>query len=226
MSWQQKVTSDNPPLKELGFTLIEVLISLFIFALISVGTMTALTQSLQGKTRLNRAVDEINKINSARSILRADMGAVTLRPMRDELGGTMPYSLTTDGEALLTFMRRGRENPGGLETRGDLERVEYHLIDEAFIRRSFAHENPNSDPQYFDRVLLANIQDVKLRAHAANRSTGLSASTANTTEYFRVPAQGVSVSSPVESAEPPAVLSFEITQTSGAVTLHFFELDL
>jgi len=110
--------------KDEGFTLIEVLIALFLFALISVGTMTALTQSLRGKSQLEMAVKTINELNSARAIIGTDMSTLTLRPIRDELGGIKPYSLTTDGEALLTFTRRGRENPGGLETRGRVQTVE------------------------------------------------------------------------------------------------------
>lgn len=204
--------------KDDGFTLIEVLISLFIFALISFGTMTALTQSFQGKTRLDTAVSQINKINSARAIMRADMSAATLRPLRDELGGVEPYSLTTDGEALLSFIRRGRENPGGLEKRGDLERVQYVLSDGDFIRRSFAHENPSSDPLHFDRVLLENVQDVKLSAHIAGTNTQNSNTTSNATEFFRVSEDGVD--------EVPVALSFEITDSFGDVTSHFFELDL
>jgi len=105
--------------KEAGFTLVEVLISLFIFALISVGTMTALTH---------------------------------------------PYVLTTDGEALLSFTRRGKLNPSGLEARGDLERVEYHFENGAFIRRSFAHENPAQSAKTFDRVLLDDLLEAKLYA--------------------------------------------------------------
>ena len=221
-----KNIADEARSKEAGFTLIEVLISLFIFALISVGTMTALTQSLQGKTRLNQAVDEINKLNSARSILRADMTALTLRPMRDELGGIKPFSLTTDGEALLSFMRRGRENPGGLERRGDLERVEYHLINGDLIRRSFAHENPSSDPQYFDRVLLGNVQDVKIFAHSSRVRGGLSGSASNSQEFFRVPPIGSAPLSPVSNDDQPAALAFEITDSFGVMTAHFFELDL
>jgi len=93
-----------------GFTLVEVLISLFIFSLITAGTMTALTQSLRGKDRLAASMEELNQLNSARAIMRADMSTLTLRPSRDELGGINPYVLTTDGEALLSFTRRGREN--------------------------------------------------------------------------------------------------------------------
>ena len=46
--------------KEAGFTLVEVLISLFIFALLTVGTMTAMTQSLRGKDRLAASMEELN----------------------------------------------------------------------------------------------------------------------------------------------------------------------
>lgn len=211
-----------------GFTLIEVLISLFIFALISFGTLTALTQSLRGKTRLDTAVSHINRINSARAIMRADMSAATLRPIRDELGGVEPYSLTTDGEALLTFIRRGRENPGGLEKRGDLERIQYILSDRNFIRRSFSHENPSSDPQFFDRVLLEDVQDVKLSAHIAGTNTQNSNTISSSTEFFRVPPDTPSpnIPSPDRLSEVPAALSFEITDKYNDVTTHYFELDL
>jgi len=154
----------TPPNKESGFTLVEVLISLFIFSLISVGTMTALTQSLRGKDRLAASMEEINQLNAARAIIRSDMAALTLRISRDELGGINPYVLTTDGEALLSFTRRGKQNPSGIEKRGDLERVEYHFENDAFIRRSYAHENPAQEATSFDRVLIDNLQDTKLYA--------------------------------------------------------------
>ena len=216
---------------EEGFTLIEVLISLFIFALISVGTMTALTQSLRGKTRLNDAVTDINKINSARSILSADLSTITLRPMRDELGGFMPYSLTTDGEALLTFTRRGRENPGGLESRGDLERVEYHFINTEFIRRSFSHENPSSDPTYFDRVLLDDLQNVSLRGHIARSTTNVAGTSSIETDQIRVLSDQPSITAPAQTGVPnfdpqPNAISFEMTDNFGDTITHFFELRL
>lgn len=216
---------------EAGFTLIEVLISLFIFSLISVGTMTALTQSLRGKTRLDEAVANINKLNSARAILSADLSTLTLRPMRDELGGVRPYSLTTDGEPLLTFTRRGRENPGGLEARGDLERVEYHLINNEFIRRSFAHENPSSDPQHFDRVLLSDIQDITLRGHSAEQRSNIAGARLLAIEQIRISANQSfidtnSVQSPIQNNNRPRALSFEITDQFGETVTHFFEVDL
>ena len=217
---------------EAGFTLIEVLISLFIFAIISVGTMSALTQSLRGKARLDAAVSEINNLNSARAIMRADMAYITIRPLRDELGGVLPYSLTTDGAALLTFVRQGRPNPAGLEARGDLERVEYIFEDGRLIRRSFTHENPSSSPEYFDRVLLSDIEDITLRAHERAQSSDV-VSTAGLTSFA---SEQIRIPPPAQAAEtpqtqglqtvPPQAISFEITHFDGVGVTHYFELSL
>lgn len=197
--------------KEAGFTLVEVLISLFIFALISVGTMTALTQSLQGKDRLAVSMEEINQLNAARAILRADMAALTLRQSRDELGSINPYVLTTDGEALLSFARRGRQNPSGLERRGDLERVEYHFENGAFIRRSYAHENPAQLAKTYDRVLLDNLQDTKLYA-VVYQFNALSK------------IEGLRLQPSENGALKPNAILIEVTDEFGELTEHLFEI--
>ena len=197
--------------RQAGFTLVEVLISLFIFALISVGTMMALTQSLEGKDRLRNAVTEINELNAARAIIRADITRLTLRPMRDELGGIMPYVLTTDGDALLTFTRRGAENPGGLEARGDLQRVEYHFENGNLIRRTLAHENPAQSPKTFDRVLLDDLQDVKLWAMIYKFDS-----------FVKI--EGIRLIPSVTTSLKPNAILLETTDDKGEVTRHIFEL--
>jgi len=199
------------PDKEAGFTLVEVLISLFIFAIITAGTMTALTQSLRGKDRLAGSMEALNQFNSARSILRSDMSALTLRTSRDELGGINPYVLTTDGEALLSFTRRGTQNPSGLERRGDLERVEYHFEDGSLIRRSYVHENPAQLAASFDRVLLEDLEDVKLWAVIYQFNSFVKI------EGVRLAANG----SP--NLKPNAIL-FEVTDNFGEMTEHLFEV--
>ena len=195
--------------KEAGFTLVEVLISLFIFSLITAGTMTALTQSIRGKDRLAVSMEELNELNAARAIIKADMSTLTLRPSRDELGGFNPYVLTTDGEALLSFTRRGRENPSGIEARGDLERVEYHFEDGALIRRSYAHENPAQLPTKFDRTLLDDLKavDVSAIGYGDGRVINL--------EDFRIAAR--------ETLVPGAIL-IEVTDAYDEVTQHLFEM--
>jgi len=154
---------NNPNNSQRGFTLIEVLVSLFIFSIISVGATTALTQSLKTKEQLASVMDELSEINIARTIIKNDMSAITLRASRDELGDKRPFSLFSDSTVLLSFTRRGLENPGGLEKRGDLERVNYVFEEGSLIRISYEHENPGQMPNTYRLVLLKNIEDIKIK---------------------------------------------------------------
>ena len=148
-----------------GFTLVEVLISLFIFALISAGTMGVMLQTFAAKDRLNAASEELSDIAAFRSIVRADMNALTLRPMRDGVGGTENFLVATrnpaEGSAILTFSRLGRTNPAGAP-RGQVERVRYLFRDGQFIRESLAHENPAQREGWNSRVLLDGLEDVDI----------------------------------------------------------------
>lgn len=197
--------------KDAGFTLVEVLISLFIFALLTAGTMTALTQSYRSKDHLAASMEELNQLNAARAIMRADFSALTLRTSRDELGGINPYVLTTDGEALLSFTRRGKQNPSGLEKRGDLERVEYHFEDGALIRRSYAHENPAQSAIRYDRILLEGLQDTKLYA-VVYQFNALSK------------IEGVRLQASATGALKPNAILIEVTDKYGELTEHLFEI--
>ena len=97
-----------------GFTLIEVLIAMFIFSLISVGATSALTSSLRGKAVMNERLDAISEIETARAIMRSDFAHIQLRQTRDAYGGVSPYGLSGGIEELINFTRSGRMNPGGL----------------------------------------------------------------------------------------------------------------
>jgi general secretion pathway protein J len=147
---------------EAGFTLIEMLVSLFIFSLISVGTMAAMGSSLDMRDRVNQGMEELTQIQSARAIMRADFERLSLRKRRDILGSFEPYVLTTDGEALISFTRLGRENPGGLEPRGDAERIEYHFRDKALVRQSWPTANPNVASEPRELILLDELSSVRL----------------------------------------------------------------
>ena len=146
---------------EHGFTLVEVLISLFIFALISAGTLGAMFQTFATKDRLNQASEELAQLSTFRALIRSDMDALTLRPARDGLGGIERTLLTTDGDALFTFTRLGRNNPVGAR-RGQAQRVRYVFSNGQFIRETLAHENPDQLDQWRGRVLLDNVDSAQI----------------------------------------------------------------
>ena len=204
---------NNPNNSQRGFTLIEVLVSLFIFSIISIGATTALTQSLKTKEQLASVMDELNEINIARTIIKNDMSAITLRSSRDELGDKRPYSLVSDSTVLLSFTRRGLENPGGLEKRGDLERVNYVFEEGSLIRVSYEHENPGQMPNTYRLVLLKNIEDIKIKGIKYENNS-----------MIRVNNSDIRFS----NIEIPLVraIVLEVTDKNNDLTEHFFEFNL
>lgn len=147
---------------ERGFTLVEVLIALFIFSLISVGATSALTSSLRGQAQMEERLEAISGIENMRALLRADMASIILRERREPYGNIEPYVLQSGGETLLDFTRTGRSNPMG-EPRGDLQRAAYIFKDNRLIRRSYAQINPAPQSGYTDRLLLNGVADAKMQ---------------------------------------------------------------
>lgn len=196
-----------------GFTLVEVLVSLFIFSIISIGATTALSQSLKTKEQLDIAMDELSELNIARTIIRNDMSALTLRVSRDELGDIRPYSLFSDNSILLSFTRRGLENPGGLEKRGDLERVNYVFEEGSLIRISYEHENPSQVPGTYSLILLSDIKDIKIKGIKYENNSIVKV---NNTDIR------------LNNFEIPMVkaISLEVIDKNNDLTEHLFELNL
>lgn len=146
-----------------GFTLVEMLIAMFIFSLISVGSMAALTGGLRGKEQIAARMDAAASNDTARALIKADLDHLILYPARDPLGTPEPYQLAGGDNNLMAFTRTGRANPGALEARGDLQRVEYRFTDGAIIRRALASANPAPDVAVIERVLYDDVQSAEMK---------------------------------------------------------------
>lgn len=209
--------------KDSGFTLVEVLVSLFIFALISAGTMGAMFQTFSAKDRLDIASSELAEIAAFRAIIRADMYGMDLRPMRDGVGGTENYLVTTrnpaEPAAILTFTRLGRSNPSEA-ARGQAERVRYLLRDGQFIRESLSHENPAQLEGWSGRILLENIENIDV-IYRQNLSSELSAPVNLVVEEWIV--LNTQDEAPVIT---DGAIEFKLRTAAGVETSHLFELGI
>lgn len=197
----------NDSHNEAGFTLIEMLVSLFIFSLIAAGTMTAMSSSLSMRERVNFGMENLNQLNAARAIMRTDFERLSLRQRRDILGSFEPYVLTTDGEALISFTRLGRENPGGIEARGDSERVAYQFSEGALTRQSWPSANPDVTARPNERVLIDNLQAARIEFMSEDRIT---------VSRLAIAADG--------SENLPSIIQFILTDNRDIETVHIFEL--
>lgn len=230
--FRRSITSkNNCDNHEHGFTLVEVLISLFVFSILSVATFSALSASIQGKEKINTKAGELAQFQTMISIIRSDMGAVVLRPVRDRVGDLKPFQFEggfagkydeQGRKIFLDFTRSGRTNPGGLEKRGDLQRIIYSVQNGQLIRASLTQVNPSPQTSYFERVLMKNITSFDLNFIVLEQ-TPQSQFSHQTIANWHVQNQ-----TDREGAITvlPEIAVFDIVTTDGNQTTHYVEVGL
>lgn len=122
-----------------GFTLIEMLVALFIFALITAAGVAVMGSTLRNQTNVRDRVERFADLQRTRTLLKADLSQAAARTTRDERGqpamaafaGGSPWG---PGGPLLALTRRGHENPDAA-SRASLQYVEYALVGDRLERR-------------------------------------------------------------------------------------------
>ena len=153
-----------------GFTLVEMLMALLAFALLSSAAMALLDLTLRNKESFDRASAALQDLQVTRALMKADFAQATARPVRGAFGGAAAssFSAGSDGTVILALVRRGWENPGGNEARSSLQYVEYVFEGGALVRRArpYLDAAPTTPPQ--SRKLLA-VSEAKLMFLAAGK---------------------------------------------------------
>lgn len=154
------------PSSDAGFTLVEMLVALFAFAILSAASVAVMGGAFRAKETLETSLSEIERIALFDTLLREDFRNVTLRPTRDPFGTPeqLGFQIYPPDGSLVLLTRGGRSNPEGLQARGDLLRVAYALEDGALIRRTPRLPTPAPDTPVAERLLLEGIRDIDLTA--------------------------------------------------------------
>lgn len=109
-----------------GFTLLELMVSLAIFAIIGLGSWQVLDRVITIKSVLEKRSAQLHQIQKGLWILSRDLRTVVNRPIRDNNGAPEPsFSSMVPGYSLL-LTHQGWQNPLG-ESRSNLQRVGYSL---------------------------------------------------------------------------------------------------
>jgi general secretion pathway protein J len=128
----------NP--EEAGFTLVELMVALAIFALISVAGVTLLRSGSDTQIAVKERLELLGRGNRMANAIEADLAQAIARPVRDAAGQPVPAFVEGDpavAGALFGFVRAGWSNHD--ETpRASLQRVAYALDSGAFKRISWA----------------------------------------------------------------------------------------
>lgn len=110
-----------------GFTLVEMMVALFIFGMIATASVVLLRQSVEAEARSAVRLEEMGDLRRFSAIMAQDMTLMLPRPSRDSLGSDRVALMSGDG-LLLGFSRQVPQidpQPGS----SSLQRVEWALTD-------------------------------------------------------------------------------------------------
>ncbi len=146
-----------------GFTLLELLVAISVFAIMSIMAYGGLNQIISNNTIASQALARMQAVQHTMYILTRDFYQIEQRDIRDELGTTQPYLLSNNNvDTVIEFTRNGRRNPANL-LRSHLQRVAYQLQDNKLIRLSWPQLDRVQDMQPYRSELLDAVDDFRLR---------------------------------------------------------------
>lgn len=143
-------------MKQRGFTLIEIVIALGIFAIIASLTAYVLIQAFETDERLKRQSVRLHHLDIAVTTMRRETEQIINRPVRGGGQSLIPAFIGhADG---VEFTRSGAINPGASEQRSTLKRTAYLCYGTKLIRRSWTLLDAPDRRQYHDLVLFDQLK--------------------------------------------------------------------
>tara|TARA_Y100000768_G_scaffold157085_1_gene117232 strand:- start:4374 stop:4985 length:612 start_codon:yes stop_codon:yes gene_type:complete len=118
-----------------GFTLIEILVAISIFSILSALAYGTLNQAIISSERLEKKITRMQSLQRGFSQINQDYIQLAKRSIRSEIGNTQIGAMTSNlaNRYLIEFSRHGWPNQLGMN-RGSIQRVAYDLIDSQLIR--------------------------------------------------------------------------------------------
>lgn len=146
-----------------GFTLLELLIAVAIFAFLALATYRMLSSVLQtdGATRAHE--QQLRELVRGMAAFERDVLQAVPRPVRSPFGDEQAALLGKDGDGTsLEFTRAGWRNPMGAP-RSRLQRVRWELSGEQWQRRYWGVLDQAQDSQQQVQAVLDGVTAFKLR---------------------------------------------------------------
>ena len=166
--YYQRLNRTSKPLPKLshGFTLLEVLIAIAIFSVISMASFSIFETVLNSDTVTKERTERINELQRGFLIIERDVLQIARRSVR--FYGEAPQSgfLHTDIESYssseqgIAFVRHGWTNPGLLLPRSDMQSVAYQLNENTVERIHFNFVDAVLGEEPKVRALISKVESL------------------------------------------------------------------
>jgi general secretion pathway protein J len=151
-----------------GFTLLEVLVAVAIFAVVGVMAYGGLQAVLTQQVIARENADRFREIQFAVQQLSRDLYQLHPRPVREEIGDGARSAMLADvrNRYPVEFTRGGWSNPLG-QPRAAVQRVAYELDDERLMRLHWFVPDRTLAEQPVEREILSGVREFRLRFFSA-----------------------------------------------------------
>jgi general secretion pathway protein J len=146
-----------------GFTLIEVLVAMAIFGVLSTLAYMTLGQTLSNSDMLTERMDRLQSIQRTMSYLSTELLQAAPRAIRGELGESQPALISDFGaEFALQLTHNGWPNSAGVP-RSTQQRSAYRIEDDELVRYHWNVLDRTVNDIPVATVLLDNIESLTFR---------------------------------------------------------------
>ncbi|MDR8525998.1 MULTISPECIES: type II secretion system minor pseudopilin GspJ [Shewanella] len=150
-----------------GFTLLEMLIAIAIFAMLGLAANTVLSTVMQNDTATRDFAAKLKAMQQGFGIIERDLNQMVARTPRLLEGGrgttvfqTGSNMLDSESESLV-FFRLGWLNPDGLLPRGSLQSVAYVVIEGQLQRWYYPYPEPEFGAEPIKTVIMDKVISVE-----------------------------------------------------------------
>ena len=153
-----------------GFTLLELLVAMAIFAILGTLALSGYTELQRQSEYAEQRLERLREVQRAMQAIGQDLAQIEPRPIREPLGESLiPAVLATDSiEYGLQFTRAGWSNTAGL-ARPTLQRVGYRLDGEGLWRDHWPVLDRTLATEPTRVKLLGKVRSVRFRFMNAAR---------------------------------------------------------
>ena len=167
-----------------GFTLLELLVAMFIAAIVFAMGYGAINQAVKSRIELQEQQAKLLELQTAVRVIEQDLVQLAPRPIRQPVGSdyypalmcnTTTSTSTSSGNAtqpVVALTRAGWTNPSGLQ-RPALQRVAYYFADSTLRREYWTVLDPTQTSQAVRRDILTHVKSVSLRFYSQGQTWGL-----------------------------------------------------
>lgn len=151
-----------------GFTLLELLVALSIFAVLALLAYGGLTSMLNTRAQADEHAEALRELQLAYRTLERDIEQYVPRSVRDEYGQEHPaISAGMEIGAALELTHGGWRNPAE-QPRSTLQRVAYSVQDDTLVRSVWMSLDRPADAKPAEQELLRGVAELQLRLLDAN----------------------------------------------------------